>query len=95
MLDFDSVGDQFTLVFRKPFFTKYDEFKLRVIDHAEKRENGDWEVTVQLISPIETPKLELDEQWIETPYDLFSGKVTHIYEDNILIKQIINPKYDN
>lgn len=94
MLDFGSCGDQFTLVFRKPFFTKYDEFKLRVVGHAKKRESGDWEVPVQLISPVEIRKVELDEQWVETPYSLFSGEVTHIYEDNILIKQIINPKHD-
>lgn len=92
MLDFEPVGDQFTLVFKEPFFTKYDEFKIRVTGHAKKRENGNWEVPVQLVSPVEIRKVELDEQYIETPYTSFSGEVTHIYEDNILIKQIIKPK---
>lgn len=95
MLDFGPIGDQVTLIFKKPFFNKYDEFKLRVTGHAKKRENGDWEIPVQIISPIEVRKVELDEEWHETPYSIFSGGITHTYKDNILIKQIINPKYDN
>lgn len=95
MLDFGPIGNQFILIFKEPFFTKYDEFKLRVTGHAKKRENGDWEVPVQLVSPIEVRRVELDEQWNETPYSLFSGEVTHIYKDNILIKQIINYKHDD
>lgn len=82
-------GDTITLIFKELGIDKYDEFKVRIIDHPKKDNNGNYQIKAQIVSPIEVRKVDSQEGIIETPYCKFSGEIIHIYDNNILIKQII------
>lgn len=86
-------GQDIIIRFKQPYFAKYDEFTAVVIGHAKKINEEDWEVPIRIVSPITSRGMDGDDiVWEDKPYEIFSGDIISTYKNNILIKQIVNPK---